>query len=393
MKPLICPQCGGKITDYKSSDNFAVCGYCGTRFVIEHKQQPLRVGSNSKPLMSPQQILVTVIACAVIILGGIIFIAVVATTREQTSESYEAYTRPTPMVFSTPRISPTPTPNPNLIEFGGKGTGDGLFKDADSIAVDKQGRIYVGDETLRVQQFDAEGKFLKLWQIPSNTKYYRRARTIQKLAVGDNDELYVLVGGTILLYENDASEPSYTFESAPSALQDFALRSDGGILILSDDGKIETLIFINKDRKVTKSIKGFHTETADASMSPYEIGLAAIRIAVDGANNIYSIYALGDLGSYQLSYNGEDFRIFRFNADGRYVNKFVNTMDSVGIETDNQSRIYISNKDAIEIYSADGDLISTVPGFQRLGAFALDKQNNIYILGDDKIVKRAAHVQ
>jgi len=29
MKPIICPQCGDKITDYKPVDNFAVCGNCG----------------------------------------------------------------------------------------------------------------------------------------------------------------------------------------------------------------------------------------------------------------------------------------------------------------------------------------------------------------------------
>lgn len=125
-------------------------------------------------------------------------------------------------------------------------------------------------------------------------------------------------------------------------------------------------------------------------MSPFDVGLAAIRIAVDGAGNIYSIYALGDLGSYQLSYNAEDFRIFRFTPEGKYVNKFVNTMNSVGIETDNQSRIYISDQDKIEIYSGEGELLSTVSGLLRIDAFSLDKQNNIYVLGDDQIIKRAA---
>ena len=395
MKPLICPQCGGKITDYKPSDNFAVCGYCSTKFVIEREPpKPSQFAPTPEQFnssMSQQQIFAVIFACAAIGLGLLIFIAVVSNKRkDEPGNAYSRYTTPTPFTTYSPPISPTPTPKINLLEFGGKGTGDGLFKDADSIAVDKEGRIYVGDETLRVQQFDAEGKFLKLWQIPSQTKYYRRARTIQKIAVGENDDLYVLVGGVLLIYENNASEPSYTLEIAPSALQDFALRSDGGMLIVSNNGNIETLVFINKNKKVTRGIKGFHSDTADASMSPFDVGLAAIRIAVDGAGNIYSIYALGDLGSYQLSYNPEDFVIFRFTPEGKYVNKFVQTMDSCGIETDNQSRIYISERNGILVYSNTGESLGAVTNLPGVNAFALDKENNIYVVHDDLIVKRAA---
>ena len=37
MEPLICPQCGGQITDYSPGQAFATCGYCGTRFLIENQ--------------------------------------------------------------------------------------------------------------------------------------------------------------------------------------------------------------------------------------------------------------------------------------------------------------------------------------------------------------------
>ena len=395
MKPLICPQCGGRITVYKPSDAFTVCIYCETKFVIEHEttKPPPRVEFDYEPVkssMSRQQIFVTVFVCAAIILGGIIFIAVVANKKDKADNTYSGYTKPTPFSKYTPPISPTPTPNLNLLEFGGKGTGEGLFQDADSIAVDKKGRIYVGDDSLRVQQFDAEGKFLKLWQIPSETVNYKRARTIHKVAVDGEENIYVAVGGVVLVYKQDADKPFLTLLDAPDYVVDFALRSDGGVLLMSNNDQIETLFFISKSKKITRTIKGFHSDTADASMSPFDVGLAAIRIAVDGAGNIYSIYALGDVGTYQLSYNAEDFRIFRFTPEGKYVNKFVQTMDSVGIETDNQSRIYISRNDALEIYSGEGELLSTVSGLNRIDAFALDKQNNMYILSNDRVVKRAA---
>lgn len=265
MKPLICPQCGGKITDYKPSDIFTVCVYCGTKFVIEREQPkpppptplitPEYEYEPSKSSMSSQQILVTVFVCVAIILGGIIFIAVVANKKEKPDYTYGGYSKPTPATKYTPPISPTPTPNLNLLEFGGKGTGEGLFKDADSLAVDKKGRIYVGDDSLRVQQFDAEGKFLKLWQIPSETINYKRARTIHKVAVDNDENLYVAVGGVVLVYKQDADKPFFTLHDAPDYTTDFALRSDGGLLLMSNNDEIETLFFINKDKKkITRTI-------------------------------------------------------------------------------------------------------------------------------------------
>lgn len=396
MKPLICPQCGGKITDYKPTDSFTVCVYCETKFVIEREKKEY-VAPPSPPVYesfessgSDNGVMVGIIVLVLVVFLGGVFLFAIFSSKKTSENPYSGSNRPT---YSTPTyippISPTPTPNLNLLEFGGKGTGEGLFQDATSIAVDKEGRIYVGDDTLRVQQFDAEGKFLKLWQIPSEGKVYRKAKTIHKIAVDNDENLYVAVGGVVLVYKQDADKPFLTMHDAPDYTTDFALRSDGGLLLMSNNDQIETLFFVGKNKKITRTIKGFHSDTADASMSPFDVGLAAIRIAVDGAGNIYSIYALGDIGSYQLSYNAEDFRIFRFTPEGKYVNKFVETMDSVGIETDNQSRIYISRNDALEIYSGEGELLSTVSGLNRIDAFALDKQNQIYVLGDDRIVKRA----
>jgi hypothetical protein len=181
-----------------------------------------------------------------------------------------------------------------------------------------------------------------------------------------------------------------TYHAAPDFMVDFALRSDGGLLMVSVNDDIETLIFMSKAGKVTRRIEGFHTETADAALSPRETGLAAIRLAVDGAGNIFSVYAFGDLGSYQLSYNADELMIFRFTPEGKYVNKFVRSMNSCGIEVDNQSRIYISDQDSINVYSNLGESVATVSGTGSVNAFALDKQNNLYLVKDDKVFKRAS---
>jgi DNA-binding beta-propeller fold protein YncE len=52
-----------------------------------------------------------------------------------------------------------------LTAWGKKGAGEGEFNLPHSVAVDKQGRVYVGDrENYRMQVFDADGKFIAQWK-------------------------------------------------------------------------------------------------------------------------------------------------------------------------------------------------------------------------------------
>jgi DNA-binding beta-propeller fold protein YncE len=52
-----------------------------------------------------------------------------------------------------------------LTAWGRKGAGPGEFNLPHSVAVDKQGRVYVGDrENHRMQVFDGDGKFIREWK-------------------------------------------------------------------------------------------------------------------------------------------------------------------------------------------------------------------------------------
>jgi len=208
--------------------------------------------------------------------------------------------------------------------------------------------------------------------------------------VSDEGSLYVAVGGVVLIYGENPTKPSQTIQVAPNYIRDFALRNDGGMLMISTDDNIETLIFVSRAGKITRRIRGFHTDAADAAISPQEIAVAAIRLAVDSTGDIYSVYALGDLSSYSLSYNSEDLMILHFTPEGKFVNKFVQSMNSCGIAVDNQNRIYISNGSGMEIYTKKGDAVSGFWVMFGPRAFALDKQNNVYALVDDKVIKRPA---
>lgn len=74
-------------------------------------------------------------------------------------------------------------------EWGRKGTGPGQFDLPHSVAVDKNGLVYVADRSnARIQVFDANGKFLKMWK----SAELGRPWTI---AAGSDNRLYIVDGG------------------------------------------------------------------------------------------------------------------------------------------------------------------------------------------------------
>jgi hypothetical protein len=82
-----------------------------------------------------------------------------------------------------------------LFTFGSEGIGPGMFTDARSIAVDGEGRIYVGEYTGgRIQVFDPDGKFISQWSIGDRKTILRGLTTDRKGTV------YAVHGGRINRY-------------------------------------------------------------------------------------------------------------------------------------------------------------------------------------------------
>ena len=97
--------------------------------------------------------------------------------RGQGGESDELFNRPTDVAFApngdfyvsdgyvNSRVVRFSKDGRFLMAWGKKGDGEGEFNLPHSIAVDGQGRVYVGDrENYRLQVFDADGKFLEQWR-------------------------------------------------------------------------------------------------------------------------------------------------------------------------------------------------------------------------------------
>ncbi|MBC7909577.1 MAG: hypothetical protein H7Y30_03695, partial [Pyrinomonadaceae bacterium] len=154
-----------------------------------------------------------------------------------------------PSSYAPPSISPKATPTPYVLTFGGEGTGAGLFQDAQEVAVDGSGNIYVSDDTLRIQKFDAQGKFLSLWEIPSETKYFSKIRGgPDKLLADREGKIYVVIGGVALKYDG-ANGEWLGAASGSDYIFDATLKADGGMVAVSAKGHDDELVVLDAKGK------------------------------------------------------------------------------------------------------------------------------------------------
>lgn len=119
-------------------------------------------------------------------------------------------------------------------------------------------------------------------------------------------------------------------------------------------------------------------------------------IAIGGKGDIFAVYALGDVyGTF--NYNEEDLMTFHFTANGKFVNKFAAGLNPGAILVDNQNRIYLLNdnmqNDAkILIFSNTGSEIKSIrfDRFESIETMTIDRQNNLFVIGGEKVRKLKA---
>ncbi len=244
-------------------------------------------------------------------------------------------------------------------EFGAPGIGPGQFKDARSIARDGNGHLYVGEYSSgKVQVFDTEGKFLKSWSIGPNL-------SLSNLAASRNGTVYAVARAKIFCFEGVTGLP---FGEAASTNGDdralykdvcaapsgdlYAVAGSADIVVLDSEGHTKSII--NADQKIGEKV-------------------LLERVVVNGDGIIYAMDLSGG--------------IFKFAADGRYINRFGggDSSDPASIQyghnlaVDGQGRLYVScNGPAVKVFNADGRFLDSFGGNEVAFGLVADDQDAIF---------------
>ncbi|HEV7857263.1 MAG TPA: NHL repeat-containing protein [Pyrinomonadaceae bacterium] len=366
------------------------CPWCGSTVIVPESLRPRR-NSFSESAPTPPET-ADPLRTLFIVLGTTIFIVLLALLLpwHPTTKNVRVVTPPIP---GPSRVGPSYTPSPTptgpiiLLTFGESGTGPGLFQDAAEIALDAGGNIYVSDDTLRVQKFDAAGKFVDLWTI--NEKGAEKLHHGPEGLLADRaGNVYVILGGVVVKYKGENGE-RLGVAHGTDYIENAAVLADGSLMIVSSKGGDDELVHLGANGKDARRVHKFVS-----SVQGKEMTVEALRVAVDGLGNTFALYALGAVNGEHW-YDSEDLAVFKFTPAGKYVSKFGSEGSAPGqfkmpnaIAIDNQSRVYVSDTfNGIEIFADDGRYLETIKPPHTVEGMAFDAENHLYIVGANKVSK------
>jgi len=172
-----------------------------------------------------------------------------------------------------------------LMKFGDTGYADGKFYTLYGVAVDDQGNVYTADWTkYEIQEFNSEGKFLQKWEVPSCQ--LGATPFPQNLIVDEQGQLYIT---------NDGGDCIQKFDSRGNLLQQWGRTGRG-------DGQFDK----------------------------------PLSIALDTQGNIY------------VTDNGNN-RIQKFDSNGKFLAAYGPFDYPVGIVMDQEGYVYVVEIEAAQL--------------------------------------------
>jgi sugar lactone lactonase YvrE len=244
------------------------------------------------------------------------------------------------------------------LEFGSEGIGAGQFKDARSVAVDGEGRIYTAEYLGgRVQVFDSRGVFLTQWTVDAK-------RPLLSMAADRRGVVYIVQGGSISRYEGATGNPlgevgkqgPYDRYSKIHVALDgslYALGSQNNIVRISPQGTIRSIINVKEKTGEDLNFEG---------------------LALSGNGYIYAV-------------DRREKSVFKFGPDGKYINRFGGEGDApgqlnspTGIAVDGQGRVYVCDVGrGVQVFDANGRYLDSFGGNEVIFEIAINDQNEIFV--------------
>ena len=397
MKVFNCPQCAASLEFERIENPWVKCHYCNSMVVVPAELRPAAPTppeelktSYGRPEASTKKVVLAAVALALAGGGASLFVA----TRDRPSGAGGPGVS---NVANTRRLMPTPTPSPKprpngyevAYTFGGEGTGPGLFKDSMALALDAEGRVYVSDETRRVQRFDAAGRFLNTWNIPPATKWYAKVRGgPAKIIVNERGEVYAVLAGVILKLDGETGEVLGAARGS-DYIHDAALSPGHGLLVVSQKGEDDELVLIGGDGRAAHRTHRFVSSHLDKRLL-----VRALRVAAGAGGEAYALYCIGGVAGEHW-YDDEDIAVFRLSREGKLLGRFGGQGSEPGqygppsaIAADPGGRVYVSESFyKIHVYEPDGRHVRTLKAPHAVEAMAFDARGDLYVAGRHTVSK------
>jgi len=382
---LKCPSCAAPLDYEDDQDRPSVrCPFCNNLIVVPDAMRRDAIvtsysttgGRRVKVNPTVSLIIVGVILAFV---GAIVY-AVVRTVTSVADTVARAVPPP-----QQPRVTLVPVPPPGLtgdpkpaapafanavLKFGGEGIGPGSFTDARSIAVDGEGRIYVGEYSGgRIQVFDADGKFITQW-------FADRSMPLRGLAADRRGTVYVVQRGKIQRFEGTTGQPLGEVEYNKNlGFDDVTVAADGGLVAAWDHHTDDIVRFDASGRPVKVISKAISGQTDRSELN--------LRVAVDGTGNLYG------LGTFNEA-------VLKFTPDGRFVNKFGGSGGEPGqfraahaIAVDNKGRVYVSDSKGIQVFDDNGRYLDVFKPAPVSFGMVFNDRNELFIAARTQVIKCA----
>lgn len=373
-----CPTCGSALSAQGSAVQIK-CPYCGNMVIVP---EDLRTPSDTPSAGSSgsSRGLAFIIGVVVVICLAVAILAF--GIRSQPNA-------PTPVAKAISTATPVGSTR-TLFSFGGEGTAPGLFQSARHLAAAPDGVIYVDDrETLRIQRFDATGKYVSSWTVDQNLCTNKSA-SLDSLAADRTGNVYVHYCGTILKYDGASGKLMSQFKGEKtSSINDFyidqILSPDGGLLALADGAPFNNEVVLKLDANGKVLARFPNIVSAQTPKRP--ANALTLEPAIDGLGNIFLL-------------NKDDSAVYKYTPDGKYVSKFGSVGSGLGqfnatathIAVDNQSRVFVTDFSGIKIFDANGTYIKSISD-RSVGAIQeirISDKNEIYIVGINSMIFKLA---
>ena len=258
-----------------------------------------------------------------------------------------ASTAPAPPAFAT-----------SALEFGSEGIGAGQFKDARNIAVDGQGRIYVGEYSGgRIQVFDSHGTFLTQFMIDPKS-------ALISMSVDRSGTVYAVNPSHIFRYEGATGNLLGEIPNLNNGIREFYsaafMALDGSLYAI---GSNYNILEIGPDGKIKRTIKVADKVGEDIRLE---------KLAVTGTGEIYAL--------------GGKEEIFRFARDGRYINRFGGRGEGNGqfrsanaIAVDGKGHVFVSDSGrGVQVFDLNGRYLDSFGGNEVVFGIAVNDKDEIF---------------